>query len=322
MAACYSLNFVLIMKNTIAIIGECMLELSKHPATTPQTSLSAGLSYGGDTLNTAVYLARLDVKTDYVTALGDDAMSSWMIDQWQAEGVSCHLVTREKDAVPGLYMIEVDAFGERSFLYWRKDSPACRLFDDAHKASDLFAALNNFNAIYLSGITLALYSHLALERLFAFLATFREQGGQVFFDGNYRPKLWQSKKAAQLAYEKIYALTDLALPTLEDEQHVFGDDKPEDIIERIMSYGVKEVALKMGGDGCLVATQDNLQLVPSKKVPLVDTTSAGDSFNAAYLAAKLNGKTATEAAINGHDLASIVIQHRGAIVPVEAMSHL
>ncbi|MDA9240748.1 PfkB family carbohydrate kinase [bacterium] len=111
-----------------------MLEVSSLTGDSNQSSLPAGLSFGGDTLNTAIYLARLGIDVDYVSALGDDEMSSWMLSQWRSEGVGCNLVSRVENTVPGLYMIQIDDQGERSFLYWRSNSPATRMFDNASEA--------------------------------------------------------------------------------------------------------------------------------------------------------------------------------------------
>jgi len=247
-----------------------------------------------------------------------------MIKQWQSEKVGCHLVQRQQDSVPGLYMIEVDGHGERSFLYWRENSPASKLFDNREASIQLFSLLSSFGHIYLSGISLALYNDDALNRLFEFLQSYRQSGGKVYFDGNYRPKLWGSKANAVATYETMYGLTDIALPTIEDEQMVFGNDTPDAIIERIHSYGVSEVVLKVGSKGCLVSDgkgshEKSPELVESNKVNVVDTTSAGDSFNAGYLASRISGNKPSSAALAGHQLASIVIQHRGAIIPVEMM---
>lgn len=297
-----------------------MLEVSRLPQNDAAgAALPAALSYGGDTLNTSVYMARLGINVDYVTALGDDAMSGWMIEQWKTENVGCHLVQRYANSVPGLYMIEVDEHGERSFLYWRQDSPATKLFDDSAESERLFSLLNSFKYIYFSGITLALYKPAALQRLFAFLADYRQAGGKVFFDGNYRPKLWASRAEAASTYEQMYRLTDIALPTIEDEQMVYGNETPDAILDRLHSLGVAEVVLKMGGKGCLVSSDAGRVLVESNKVKVVDTTSAGDSFNAGYLTARIAEKTATQAARAGHQLASVVIQHRGAIIPLDSM---
>lgn len=307
------------MRSKIAVIGECMLEVSSLASDANQQTLPSVLSYGGDTLNTAVYLARLGVEVDYVTALGDDGMSTWMLGQWRNEGVGCNLVARIPKSVPGLYMIQLDGNGERSFLYWRTNSPATRLFDDVEAAADLFDKLFAYQRVYLSGITLALYSEPARHRLFDFLVRYRKQGGKVAFDGNYRPRLWSSPEVARDAYEHMYRISDLVLPTDEDEALLFGKETPEEVVRRLQSFGVEEVVLKMGANGCLLAKDAELEFVPSKAVVVVDSTAAGDSFNAGFLAAKIAGIDSHNAALMAHDLASTVIQHRGAIIPREAM---
>lgn len=272
------------MAQNIAVIGECMLELTRQSVDQTGHNLSMNLSYGGDTLNCAVYLARQGIAVDYVTALGDDPMSAWMVEQWRAEGVGCDLIDYEHNAVPGMYLVDTDDQGERSFHYWRDSAPARRLFDDQASADRLFAQLADYAWLCLSGISLAIYSASSRQYLFAKLAAYRRNGGKVIFDSNYRPKLWPSELETRKTYEAMYRLTDIAMPTLEDEQHVFGDPNQNGIIERLQSWGVGEIALKMGGQGCLVVSGEMRELIVANKVTVVDTTSAGDSFNAGYLA--------------------------------------
>lgn len=307
------------MTAKIAIIGECMLELSHGGGGSTRGAISMALSYGGDTLNTAVYLSRLGAKVDYVTALGDDNKSDWLVDQWRREGVGCDLVERYPDSVPGLYMIQTDEMGERTFLYWRDDAPVRRLLDDHEKSQRLFDKLGQYDWLYLSGITLALYRGDALDRLFGLLAEYRNGGGKIAFDGNYRPRLWTTVSEAQSAFEAVFRLSDIALPTLDDELMLFGDADRDLVVRRLQSWGVTEIVLKMGADGALVVIDSIKDVVESRMVTVVDTTSAGDSFNAGYLAERMVGSTPRHSAAAGHNLASIVIQHRGAIIPVEDM---
>jgi len=299
------------------VIGECMVEL--RAASDPDaldSGTTAHLGYGGDTLNTAVYLARAGVDVSYATALGDDQLSAWLLREWQQEGVDCSDVFRLPGAVPGLYMIHVDERGERSFSYWRKDSPASRLLDEEDRASKVFASLFRTQYLYYSGITLAIYSSTARQRLFTFLKAYRAAGGCVCFDNNYRPGLWASAGEARAAYKQAYCCADIALPTNEDEQLLFGPGSDDETIHRLQNAGVKEIVLKQGPDGCRVISTDGDKLVPaSRDIPVTDSTAAGDSFNAGYLAARVKGQSPTVAATEGNALAGRVIQHRGAILP-------
>lgn len=307
------------MAKRIALIGECMLEMTRQPAEQSSRSMPMNLSYGGDTLNCAVYLARQGVAVDYVTALGDDPMSAWMVQQWRREGVGCDLIEYQSNAVPGLYLIDTDDLGERSFYYWRDSSPARQIFDDKDSAQRLSAEITKYAWVCLSGISLAILTEPSRQRLFDMLEAYRNSGGRVIFDSNYREKLWPSELVARQTYETMYRLTDIALPTVEDEQRVFGDHDRDSVICRLQGWGVGEIALKMGAQGCVVATAEERRLIAAHQVTVIDTTSAGDSFNAGYLAARLSGKSAPDAAVTGHRLASTVIQHQGAIIPADAM---
>lgn len=303
----------------IAIIGECMIELSQKGA-----DLSRG--FGGDTLNTAVYLARQlpagTIAVEYVTALGTDTFSNEMIDAWQQENVSTTLVQRMENKLPGLYFIETDAAGERTFWYWRNEA-AARYWLESERADEICEELALFDYLYLSGISLAILNDNSRARLMTLLAECRGNGGKVIFDNNYRPRLWQSREEAQQTYAAMLACTDIAFLTLDDETLLWGEATIEQVVARTLAAGVEEIVIKRGAESCLVATGDTpLVEVPAVRLAsdkVVDTTAAGDSFSAGYLAVRLSGGSAEQAAGRGHLTASIVIQHRGAIIPKSAM---
>lgn len=308
--------------NTIAVIGECMIELRPEISAAGYASatIDAQIAYGGDTLNVAVYLARQGIGVEYVTMVGDDPLSDWMVQQWQANDVGCKLVRREKHGLPGMYWIDVDENGERSFHYWRSQSPARRLINNDQRRAAVFEQLRRFDGLYFSGITLSLYREAAREKLFEFLTTYRQGGGKVYFDNNYRPRQWPDVDEARTAFEAMYRLTDIALPTADDEKLLFGDDSDDQVIDRLRSWGIGEIVLKKGSDGSIVVDEATSTPVPPELVEqVVDTTAAGDSFNAGYLATRIAGAPSVEAAQNGSRLAAVVVQHRGAIISREAI---
>ncbi|MCA0404568.1 MAG: sugar kinase [Proteobacteria bacterium] len=296
----------------VASIGECMVELGAHGQG------QYALKFGGDTLNTATYLARLGIETGYITALGDDPYSDAMLAQWASEGIDCAQVKRLAGRMPGLYMIETNDQGERRFFYWRDRAPARELMDLMDSA--LEAALASSEWVYFSGITLSLYGDEGRGKFLALLGRLKAAGVKLAFDGNYRPRGWAGAEAARAAFKTIYPLLDLALPTFEDEQMVFGDADAEATATRLLSAGVREVVVKEGAKGALVATADTRALAaPPAPLQPVDTTAAGDSFNAGYLAARLRGLRPEAAARAGHLMAGAVIMQRGAIIPMAAM---
>ncbi len=293
----------------IALIGECMIEL-QHRA-----DGSLHQSFGGDTLNTAVYLRRelgAGASVDYVTALGDDSFSAAMCAQWAEEGLGLGMVQRLPGRLPGLYCIQTDANGERKFLYWRNEAAVRDCFTTP-AAEPILAALAAYDVVYLSGITLAVLGEVGRERLLHTLHETRRRGGNVVFDNNYRARLWASVEAAREAYRQVLAVVDIAVLTEDDERALFGYADSEQVFAAYPD--LEEVVLKRGADACLIRCNGERFAVPALRVEkVVDTTAAGDSFSAAYLASRLKGGSPDEAALAGHRLASRVIQVPGALI--------
>jgi 2-dehydro-3-deoxygluconokinase len=292
------------------VIGECMLELTRDAD-------RWRLGYGGDTFNTAVYLSRLGVPTAYMTALGADAFSQELRAEWQVEGLDVSLVLTDSSRLPGLYAVRNDADGERHFYYWRERSAARQLFG----LPGIEAAVARARAaqqLYLSGITLSLFNHEERRQLNEIAAAVRAAHGQVIFDPNYRPNGWNSAEEARAAIRALAPFVSVAMPTFADEAGLFGDASPADTAVRWRGWGAGQVIVKLGAQGCLVADSSDTESVPGVKVAtVVDTTAAGDAFNAGFLAGRHTGQDPIAAAHTANRVAAVVIQHRGAIVPRE-----
>ena len=293
----------------VASIGECMIELSQAGG----GLLARG--FGGDTLNTAVYLARLGVAVDYVTALGDDPWSEEMLAAWRAEGVGTGLVVRLAGRLPGLYLISTDADGQRRFSYWRDSAPA-RLLFELPQTPEICAALARYDLIYLSGITLSLYGEAGRGRLLEALDGARACGSRVAFDTNFRTRGWPDRVVAKAAYRAALRRADIVLASSEDLEGLFGGDGEGEL----PTHRGVEVVLKLPQPAVRITCGGREQMVTAEAArDVVDTTAAGDSFAAAYLAGRLSGAEPESAAGLGHRLAGAVVRHRGAIIPRSAM---
>lgn len=295
----------------VACIGECMIELRQVPG----GLYSRG--FGGDTLNTAVYLARLGVATDYITALGDDTLSDEMILGWQAEGVGTAKVARLKGKLPGIYMIETDAKGERRFFHWR-ESAAARQLMDLPESGAILQSLADYDIVYLSAITLSICNEAGRVRLFAALKDIRRRGVRVAFDTNFRARGWPDLEIARRVFAQAFETADIALASTEDLLPLWPGERNEALLARIAS---REAVLKLAEPRSIVRIDGAAQEVGAEPLtrPVVDTTAAGDSFAAAYLAARLGGADPVAAARAGHDLAGVVVCYPGAIIPRSAM---
>lgn len=116
----------------------------------------------------------------------------------------------------------------------------------------LCARLAQFDYLYLSGISLAILAPADRTKLLALLRRCRANGGQVIFDNNYRPRLWQSREETQLAYREVLTCTDIAFLTLDDEALLWGTQPVEQVMARTQALGVGEIVIKRGADACLV----------------------------------------------------------------------
>lgn len=297
----------------IAAVGECMVEFA------PDGRNGWQMGFAGDTFNTLWTLRGLlpgNAVTDYVSAFGDDEFSRQQVAFFTKHGIGTADSPRYPDARPGLYAITLDG-AERSFTYWRSDAAARRLADDKDA---LARSLAGRDLIYFSGISLAILSPTARQDLLAGIAAARAAGSRVAFDPNYRPRLWPEREPAVAAMIAAARLADIVLPTFDDERSLFGDADPQATLQRLKALGVAECIVKNGAQPALLSVDGKVVEVPARNdARPVDTSGAGDAFNGAYLAARLQGRAPRAAAEFAHSVAALAIGVRGALTPFEVL---
>lgn len=294
----------------VVCLGECMVEFA------PTSDGQYRRGFAGDTFNAAWYLRRLlppERPVRYASCVGEDAVSGAMLAFMAGEGVDTRHVARLPDRTVGLYMIEVKD-GERSFSYWRSASAARLLAADPGR---LAAALEGATLALLSGITVAILPPEDRPTLLAALERFRADGGRVAFDPNIRPRLWPDAATMRAALARAAAVADLALPSFEDEAAHFGDADPEATLARFRAAGASTIVVK-NGPGEILAWDETEGRVAFRPAPVEarDTTAAGDSFNAGFLAARLGDAPLAAAVEAGAALAGRVCLSPGALVPL------
>jgi 2-dehydro-3-deoxygluconokinase len=289
-------------------IGECMAELSASDRVG-----EFKLGFAGDTFNTAWYLAKIAPELDvsYLTAVGTDAISNDMRAFMRSNGIDDRHVRQIEGHTVGLYMIQLDN-GERSFCYWRGQSAAKQLALDP---AALDHAISDADLVYFSGITLAILDIPSREALFDALRKGRSVGKKIAFDTNLRPMLWASEHEMTKTVMQAAALSDIVLPSYEDEAEWFGDEGPHATLERYAQLGVEQIVVKNSAQSVLF--QDGLrrgEVVVRPASAVVDTTAAGDSFNAGVFAGILEQNDLAAGISDGCVLAGHVVGHRGALV--------
>lgn len=286
----------------VCCAGEVMLEMA---AASEPGLFRAGVA--GDTFNTAVYLARAGLDVAYLTRLGDDRFSDDILLRMRAEGIGTELVERCAGALPGLYLITNDVSGERQFHYWRDVAPVRGLFEQPLPAPDA-------GLFYFSGITLAVTRN-GRDNFLRLLGDLRARGCRIAYDSNYRPQLWDSPAQAREYSRAALPLCDIALPTLADECLLWGISTAEECRALYADAGADEIVVK--ADDLTAQAFAGSRHAQRRAVPVdaMDTTGAGDAFNAGYLAARLAGDSLDDALQAAQALAAKVVRHSGAIIP-------
>jgi 2-dehydro-3-deoxygluconokinase len=243
-------------------------------------------------------------------------MSDEMLAFIDTSGIGTSLIRRIKGRTPGLYMINLKN-GERSFSYWRDSSAARSLAADP---DSLREAVESAAVIYFSGITLAILPHEDAETLLAEVRRAKAAGKLVVFDPNIRPRLWSSYDVMHTTISEGARSSVVVMPSFDDEAAHFGDDSIEATIHRYRALGAVDIVVKNGADGVTLNFAGEQTFVPAEKVKkVVDTTSAGDSFNGAFLARYLEAGDAPAAARFAAKVAARVVSEHGALVVKEKL---
>jgi 2-dehydro-3-deoxygluconokinase len=292
---------------TVFIFGEAMLE-------NPTSGDQSPLVYGGDTLNTAIHMARMGVDVAYVTAIGTDKASDVLVKSWADEGINVAYVLRHPTRTIGKYWIDLDPSGERHFRYDRDQSAARAMFDLPQIAQALDAA-KYADMLYLSHITLAILPDQGRNHLLDLARDLKSMGRSVAYDSNFRPALWASFETARTWSLCAIEQATIGLPTNSDEADMHETALSiGDIAVAWTELGCPTVIVKAGAEGCYVQQiQGELTHFPATSAQVVDSSGAGDAFNGGFLSGQSMGMSLTGAIAQGQALARWVIGQCGAI---------
>ena len=295
-----------------------MIELNGDISSLENNSSNMTINFGGDTYNSAVYFSRLTndkTNTFYSTALGKDNFSKKMISRFKNENIKCDYIRTDGDNPPGLYSIEINEKGERSFSYWRDQSPSKYIFLGS-KGKKLIKDINNADIFYYTGISAGILDEKQRKDLINIGSTATICG----FDFNYRSQLHYNNKVSQLLFNEINNRVDIHFVSFDDARELFNIKSPLEIFE-IINEKKNLILIRYKNSIIFKNKQQEIKTVTVPHGEVVDTTAAGDAFNGSFLAIMNNNKNISveENILMSHSVTREVIKHRGAIISKNKM---
>ena len=295
-----------------------MIELNGDISSLENNSSNIKINFGGDTYNSAVYFSRLTndkTNTFYSTALGKDNFSKKMISRFKNENIKCDYIRTDGENPPGLYSIEINEKGERSFSYWRDQSPSKYIFLGS-KGKKLVKDINNADVFYYTGISAGILDEKQRKDLIKIGSTATICG----FDFNYRSQLHYNKKVSQLLFNEINNRVDIHFVSFDDARELFKIKNPLEIFE-IINEKKNLILIRYKNSIIFKNKQQEIKTVTVPHGEVVDTTAAGDAFNGSFLAIMTNNKNVPveENILISHSVTREVIKHRGAIISKNKM---
>jgi 2-dehydro-3-deoxygluconokinase len=289
-------------------IGECLVEFNLAPGSAAQEGGTYQLGYAGDVLNTLSCAGHLGLTTGLISAIGDDPFSEGLRDVLFAEHVDLSQVPTLENKPNGIYFIDVGEFGAPTFHFIRKDSAATETFV-CQPMSELVHYARSAKVLLLSSIPMAIMKDR--DRIFELLHAIKGDT-MICYDLNIRPALWERPEELIELLAKLASVVDVLFVTNEDDRHLFGDRDGKLAVRDYRDRGFFYTIFRRGGEPTVVGYKQDIFEVPVPRVShVVDTTGAGDAFNAGFIAAMLRKHPPYECAAMGNAAAAVSISGRG-----------
>jgi sugar/nucleoside kinase (ribokinase family) len=264
---------------------------------------------GGVTANNLTQVARLGAKTGWFGLIGDDANGKIILDAFAADQMDTSAVEVVKGALSSLTWIPVDAKGERCIYMF----PNVTAQVTPEQIRTRFAAyIRQAKHFHTEA------SQLPLKPVLEAMRVAKSAGVKVIFDLDVDPTYFvEAGLGSQEELMEALKLTDVLKPCKAAARELTQKDDYNAIAEKLISLGPRVVAITMGSEGCLIATDHSSVHRPAFTVKVVDTTGAGDAFMGGLSYALLQGWSHDRVAAFANACAALCCTQVGA----RAMAH-
>lgn len=293
-------------KIDIAVIGECLIELSANGTLAETSTLNK--YFGGDTVTTAVAIARLGGNVTYLTKVGNDGFSEFILSSLQKENIDTSLI-KTNDEQNGMYIVS-HTLDKKEVLYYKRKTAATKLsIEDISED-----VIKKLKMVYSTGVVQSL-SASSRELVKKSFQLARENDVMTAYDPNYTSCFMNSVDTREY-FEEIVDLSDIVFSSLKnDSQRLYDMDSAEKIIQYYWDRGVKIAVIKSHVDnGYYTGYRGNIDFTEFYNTQkAIDTTASGDVFNGGFLYAITKGYTPSDASKFASVVSGLQTQNYGAI---------
>ena len=298
------------MKINVCSIGEAMIEISNV-----KNNLY-NQSFAGDTLNFCNYLDKKKLNAFFLSAIGKSEINQSLLDFVKSKNISTKYIKQINQFEIGLYLIKNKDNGEKQFFYWRDESAAKQYFNNIDFIN-LYKELKNFDYIYFSGITLSIIHVSKLNNFIKLLKLLKSKKIKIVFDFNIRPTRW-NKKNLNNFFDSVLKFVDICFLSGEDMSYWKNKNGIKSYEQILTKYKIKHSIFRKNAKFTYVFLNKNKYVFKNKLLKkVVDTSGAGDGFNAAYLSNFIVNNDPILALKAGSTLGSKIVMKKGAIVDVK-----
>ncbi len=294
-------------KIKLCSIGECMVEISNIKNSIYKQSIA------GDTLNFCTYLDKSYFEVYFFTALGTTYLSNETSKFIKKRNILTNLISKEKNKEIGLYLIHNDNRGEKNFFYWR-DNSAAKLFFNKVNFNKYIKFIKTFDYIYFSGITLSILNYSSLRKFSLFLIKLKKQKVKIIFDLNIRISRWKIKNL-ESSLKLILPHVDIFFASGEDLIFLKNNNNVGQFFNIINQYNISHGIYRKNATLNYSFFKNKKYLKKNKTIKkIIDSSGAGDGYNAAYLTNFVKTNNPRLALIQGSKLGSKIVMKKGAII--------
>ncbi|RRJ64009.1 carbohydrate kinase [Paenibacillus oralis] len=291
--------------NDLLVAGEILIDMISADYNDNFTCHTYHRFFGGSPSNIAMNAKKLGIRPVVASAVGEDGLGAFLINELNNAGINTSYVQRAADYSTSMVVVTKSQSTPIPVFYRGADY-------HLSYTAELAEALKNSKVVHFSCWPIS--RRPARDTIEKIIAAAKMNRLLVCFDPNYHPMLWEDGEDGVRYVKSLIGKVDIVKPSEDDAERLFGKQTPERYLETFLKLGAKLVILTLGKDGALVSNGAETVRFSTLATKVADTTGAGDAFWSGFYAAAVKGYTIRQALTLGFAVSAYKLKYTGAIV--------